>query len=51
MSGGVADGVDQALIERALYLPADWAKDDDRRREAHIPTETAFTTKPKLGLA
>jgi SRSO17 transposase len=41
----------QALIDRALYLPADWAKDEDRRREARIPTEIAFTTKPKLGLA
>jgi len=41
----------QALIDRALYLPADWAKNEDRRREAHIPTEIAFTTKPKLGLA
>jgi hypothetical protein len=41
----------QALIDRALYLPAVWAKDEDRRREARIPTEIAFTTKPKLGLA
>ena len=41
----------QALIDRALYRPADWAKDEDRRREARIPTDVAFTTKPKLGLA
>jgi SRSO17 transposase len=41
----------RALIDRALYLPADWAKDDGRRREARIPEALAFTTKPKLGLA
>lgn len=41
----------QALIDRALYLPADWAKDGARRREARIPEDIAFTTKPKLGLA
>src|SRR6185436_12453078 len=41
----------QALIDRALYLPAAWAKDEDRRRAARIPTEVVFTTKPKLGLA
>jgi SRSO17 transposase len=41
----------QALIDRALYLPADWAKDEERRRAARIPQDIAFTTKPKLGLA
>jgi SRSO17 transposase len=41
----------QALIDRALYLPADWAKDEQRRREARIPADIAFTTKPKIGLA
>ena len=39
-----------ALIDRALYLPADWAKDAQRRREARIPDKLTFTTKPKLGL-
>jgi SRSO17 transposase len=41
----------QALIDRALYLPADWAKDAARRHEARIPEAVAFATKPKLGLA
>ena len=36
----------QALIDRALYLPADWAKDEDRRREARIPADITFTTSP-----
>jgi SRSO17 transposase len=48
---GYASRHGQALIDRALYLPADWATDDDRRREARIPAEIAFATKPKLGLA
>jgi SRSO17 transposase len=41
----------RALIDRALYLPADWAKDPARRRAAHVPKDVAFATKPKLGLA
>ena len=40
-----------ALLDRALYLPADWAKDAERRREARIPPDIGFATKPKLGLA
>ena len=48
---GYASRHGQVLIDRALYLPADWANDADRRHEAHIPTEIAFATKPKLGLA
>jgi SRSO17 transposase len=48
---GYASRHGQALIDRALYLPADWAKDEDRRREARIPADIVFTTKPKLGLA
>jgi SRSO17 transposase len=48
---GYASRHGQVLIDRALYLPADWAKDDGRRREARIPTDIAFATKPKLGLA
>ena len=48
---GYASRHGQALIDRALYLPKEWAEDADRRREARIPVKAAFTTKPKLGLA
>ena len=37
-----------ALIGRALYLPADWAADDERRELAGVPDEATFATKPEL---
>ena len=33
-----------------LYLPEDWAKDQDLRHTARIPEEIAFQTKPKIAL-
>lgn len=48
---GYAGRHGRALLDRALYLPKEWAEDADRRREAHVPEEIAFTTKPKQGLA
>ena len=48
---GYASRHGRALIDRALYLPESWASDGARRREARIPEEVAFATKPKLGLA
>jgi SRSO17 transposase len=37
-----------ALIGRALYLPADWAADEERRELAGVPDEVMFSTKPQL---
>ena len=48
---GYASRHGHALLDRALYLPKEWAEDADRRREARVPEAAAFTTKPKLGLA
>jgi SRSO17 transposase len=36
------------LIDRELYLPADWAQDPERRQAAHIPQTVRFQTKPEL---
>lgn len=37
-------------IDRALYLPRDWADDQERRTEAGVPETVAFHTKPWLAL-
>lgn len=37
-----------ALIDRELYLPQAWIDDPARCREAHIPEEVSFATKPEL---
>lgn len=39
-----------SLIDRELYLPADWCGDPDRRKEAGIPDAVPFRTKPELAV-
>ena len=38
----------RALIDRELYLPKGWCDDRPRCREAHVPEDVAFATKPQL---
>jgi len=33
-----------------LYLPQDWAEDGDRRRQAGVPADIRFKTKPEIAL-
>jgi SRSO17 transposase len=37
-----------AFLDRTLYLPKGWADDHSRRREAGIPDEIPFATKPEM---
>ena len=45
---GYASAKGQALIDRELYLPQEWAEDAARRQEAQVPETVTFATKPEL---
>jgi SRSO17 transposase len=48
---GYASRRGRVLIDRALYMPEEWAANDERRMRAGVPGDVAFATKPKLGRA
>jgi SRSO17 transposase len=41
-------GRGRALVDRELYLPRSWTDDRDRCRQAGIPDQVQFATKPEL---
>src|SRR3954469_12820589 len=41
----------QALIDRRLYVPEAWAKDEDKRTKASVPEGTTFATKAEIACA
>jgi SRSO17 transposase len=45
-----ATAVGRTLIDRELYLPKAWTEDRDRCREAGVPDEVEFATKPELAI-
>jgi SRSO17 transposase len=47
---GLATSHGRALIDRELYLPESWCEDKPRCREAGVPTDVTFATKPQLAL-
>ena len=48
---GYASPKGRAGIDRALYLPREWADDVGRRADAGVPEAVGFRTKPALALA
>jgi SRSO17 transposase len=45
---GYASRHGHALLDRELYLPAEWTDDRERCRKAGIPDARCFATKPQL---
>jgi SRSO17 transposase len=41
----------QALVDRRLYLPQEWADDGARRRQTHVPVDVSFQESWRIGLA
>lgn len=45
---GYATKRGRALLDRELYLPKEWAEDEERREEAGVPERVRFATKIAL---
>jgi SRSO17 transposase len=38
---------DHALLDFRMYLPKEWARDQQRRQESHVPEDVAYRTRPE----
>jgi len=47
---GYVNGTNRTLIDKRIYLPKEWIKDEERRRKCHVPEDVGFKTKAELGL-
>jgi SRSO17 transposase len=47
---GYATPAGRTFLDRELYLPTSWTDDRDRCREAGVPDEVGFATKPELAM-
>lgn len=45
---GYASARGRTFLDRQLYLPREWVGDAERRREAGVPEDVGFATKPEL---
>ena len=45
-----ATSLGYAPLDRRLYLPKDWAEDQARRKQTHVPPEVAFRAKWQIAL-
>jgi SRSO17 transposase len=48
---GYVSHLGHTLVDYRLYLPEDWARDKQRRKEAGVPKEIRFATRHELALA
>lgn len=47
---GYATTVGRTFLDRELYLPKAWTEDRDRCRDAGVPDDVEFATKPELAM-
>ena len=45
-----ASGKGHSPIDRRLYIPEEWMKDEERRKEGGVPETLSFQTKPEIAL-